>query len=389
VSSKRMNPTRVVLTGGGTGGHITPIVAVAHELKAQNPDCYIIYIGEKGSKFAGLTNGNETIDEVRTIFAGKLRRYHGESWLRRIFDVRTNFFNLRDAVYLTLGLLQSLFLIRRLKPDVVFLKGGFVGVPVGLSSAFWRIPFVTHDSDAMPGLANRMVAKWAKYHATGMPAEFYSYPKESTRYVGVLVGGDYRLVSEALQQQYKADVGIEPKSRVLLVTGGSLGARRLNDCFRRIADDLLNDYDDLYIVHQVGKGNLDVYEGYEHERLKVVEFLKPMYKYTGAADVVVTRAGANTLAELAVQGRALVVVPNPLLTGGHQLKNAELLVEKGAVLAVDETEFKQGPNKLDEATRILLSDEKRRHSLSSKLQDLSVPDAAAQLAVLLLEVGKH
>jgi UDP-N-acetylglucosamine--N-acetylmuramyl-(pentapeptide) pyrophosphoryl-undecaprenol N-acetylglucosamine transferase len=185
---------KIVLTGGGTGGHITPILALAHELKRLNPDAYITYIGEQGGKFAELTAGNPDIDEIRAVYAGKFRRYHGESWLQRLFDFKTNLFNLRDLFYFAIGTLQALIVIKRLKPDVVFLKGGFVGVPIGLATAFWRVPFVTHDSDALPGLANRLVARWARYHATGMPAEYYPYPRKSVRHVGVLVSDRHKHV---------------------------------------------------------------------------------------------------------------------------------------------------------------------------------------------------
>jgi UDP-N-acetylglucosamine--N-acetylmuramyl-(pentapeptide) pyrophosphoryl-undecaprenol N-acetylglucosamine transferase len=380
VSSKR-----ILLTGGGTGGHISPLLAVAHELKQIDPKCHVIYAGERNGKFAHMLNNNTDIDQVVTIFAGKFRRYHGESWLRRLADIKTNVLNLRDALYVVLGTLQSLFLVRRLKPDMVLLKGGFVGVPVGLASAFWHIPFITHDSDALPGLANRLVAQWARYHATGMPAEFYHYPPDSIRYVGVLTTADYKPVGAAEQGTYKKELSLPEKSRVLMVTGGSSGARRLNEGMRQVAPELLEDYKDLFIVHQVGQGQAHAYGKFSHERLQVLEFLQRLYRYSGAADVIVTRAGANAMAEFGVQGKACVVVPNPLLTGGHQLKNAENLVQHQAVLAVDETEFQKDTTALDRAIRKLLDDPALRRKLGKKLQAISIPDAAHNLALLLLE----
>ncbi|HTE58448.1 MAG TPA: glycosyltransferase [Verrucomicrobiae bacterium] len=379
-------PKRILLTGGGTGGHISPLLAVAHQLKKADPDCYVIYAGERNGRFAHMTDGNADIDKIVTIFAGKFRRYHGESWLRRLLDLKTIALNIRDAVYIVLGIIQGIFLVKKLRPDVVLLKGGFVGVPIGVASAFWRKPFVTHDSDAMPGLANRLVAKWAVYHATGMPAEFYTYPPESVRYVGVLTTADYKPVDAHLQAQYKKELSLPGKSRVLMITGGSTGARRLNDGMRQVVPGLLQDYADLFVIHQVGKGQADTYGDFSHERLEVLEFLQPLYRYSGAADVVVTRAGANALAEFGVQGKACVVVPNPLLTGGHQLKNAENLVRHNAVLVVDEADFKRDTSALDAAIRSLLQDPERRQKLASKLQDISIPDASRKLALLLLEV---
>lgn len=374
-----------MLTGGGTGGHITPIIAVARELKQLNPDCFIVYVGERGGQFAHLTNDVPEIDEVRTIFAGKFRRYYGESWLTRLLDIQTNLLNLRDLFLFGFGLLQSLFLVKRINPDVVFLKGGFVGVPIGLCSALWHKNIVTHDSDALPGLANRLVSRWVACHATGMPAKFYNYPAEKATYVGVLVSSEYQPVNATTLRKLKSTIGALPDSTVLLVTGGSLGSQRLNTAMKQLTPVLLDTYPGLQIIHQVGKGNESVYQDYVHDRLEVLEFLKPMYAYTGAADVVVTRAGANTLAELGVQGKACIVVPNPLLSGGHQLKNAAYLKEQNAVLVVDDVGLKKRTTELDTAIRSLLNDGALRENLQKKLRSLTVHDAANKLAVILLE----
>ena len=345
----------------------------------------MIYMGEHSGKFAHMVADNPDIDEIRTIRAGKFRRYHGESWFKRLLDVKTNVLNLRDFFYFLLGTLQALILMRRLKPDAILLKGGFVGVPAGLAAAFWKIPFVTHDSDTLPGLANRLVARWATYHATGMPAGFYHYPSQSVKYVGVLVSDSHKPVTSSQQAAFKRDLDIPPKSRLVLVTGGSGGAARINTAVKQLLSKLFEDYDDLYVVHQVGKGKAGVYRGYKHPRLRVYELLDSMYKYTGASDITITRAGANTLAELGVQGRAGIVVPNPLLTGGHQLTNARNLEEQGAVVVVNETTL---GSELDGAIRRLLDDAGVRHKLGSRLQAVTVLDATHQLAKVVLGVAQ-
>jgi UDP-N-acetylglucosamine--N-acetylmuramyl-(pentapeptide) pyrophosphoryl-undecaprenol N-acetylglucosamine transferase len=375
---------RIILSGGGTGGHITPLLAVAHELKKQDPDSYVIYIGEHNGKYAHLTANHKDIDEIHQVFAGKFRRYHGESWLTRILDIKTILLNILDAFRLLLGVLQSLFLIRRLKPDITLLKGGFVGVPVGLAAAFWHKPFITHDSDTVPGLANRLVSRWARYHATGMPPEFYSYPSESIRYVGVLVGADYQLVTPELQKSYRNQLNLAADAKIIVVTGGSGGAAAINKAVRAIAPDLLKSDENIHIIHQVGVGKGGEYKDFSHPRLRVFELLNPMYAYTGAADVVVTRAGANTMAELGVQGKACVVIPNPLLTGGHQLKNAEVWIAQDAVRVLDESSLKSEPKQLQEAVAELLSSSEEREKLGNSLERLTAKNAAQKLAALLL-----
>lgn len=377
----------ILLSGGGTGGHITPILAVAHELKQQDPTVRIVYVGEYGGKFGQLLEGNTDIDEFKTVFAGKFRRYHGESWFKRLLDVRTNLLNLRDLFLFGVGFMQSIWIVGRLRPDVTFLKGGFVGVPVGLGAVLWRRPFVTHDSDALPGLANRIVSRWAKYHATGMPAEFYKYPKEYTVHVGVLVGSSYVPVDGAMQKEYRKQLELPEDAEIVLVTGGSLGASAINQAISIIAPHMLEQDPNLYIVHQVGKGKQGVYGTYSHDRLRVLEFLQPMYMYTGASDVVVSRAGANTIAELGVQGRAVILVPNPILTGGHQTKNADHLLSKNAVEVVPEIELGSNAAVLESAITNLLTDSAKRTALGQTLQSITIPDAAHKLAKLLLDTA--
>jgi UDP-N-acetylglucosamine--N-acetylmuramyl-(pentapeptide) pyrophosphoryl-undecaprenol N-acetylglucosamine transferase len=347
-----------------------------------------VYVGERDGKFLHLTTDNPDFDSTYRIFAGKLRRYHGESLIKKVFDIKTNVLNIRDMFFVLLGFLQSLWILGTVKPSVVLLKGGYVGMPVGLAAAFRKIAYITHDSDAVPGLANRLVSKWARYHATGMPSEFYSYPRGLVRHVGVLVGKDYQPVTSVLKQQYRKDLSIPYEGRVLLITGGSLGASRLNVAVASIASKLLDSFPDLHIFHQVGKGNSGVYGSFQHNRLEVLEFLDRMHRYTGAADVVVTRAGANTLAELGVQGKACIVVPNPLLTGGHQLKNAEHLVQKNAVVSVDERDFSMDSTALYNEITSLLHDSHRRKQLAQKLQEITKSDASKELAMLLVDVAQ-
>lgn len=381
VATQDVHKPLIVLTGGGTGGHITPILAVAEELKQQR-DCWTVYIGERGNKFAELTDNHEAIDKTYSVFSGKYRRYFGESWLKRLLDIRTNFFNLRDGFMVVIGFVQAWLLLGELRPSVVFLKGGFVGVPVGLAAAARGIPIVTHDSDILPGLANRLVSRWVRIHAVAMPPETYAYPKDRTVQVGVLVERSYQSVTPEAQAGFKKTLGLPEKSLVLLVTGGSSGARAINVAMSSIAQRLLEGYKDLYIVQQVGKGRLTDFDGVTHPRLKLLEFLTPMYQYMGAADLVVTRASGNTLAELGVQAKPAIVIPSPVLADGHQLHNAAYLAEQGMAVVVQETEL---PNGLGAAISALLENEAERRRLAQKLQQSTSVDAAKKLAELLLK----
>ena len=361
-----------------------PILALAYELKQLQPGCQIIYVGERQGGFVRLTANSPAIDDHYAISAGKFRRYHGESLLRRLTDLKTIALNLRDMGRVLRGISQAWRLLGKLDPDVVFLKGGFVGVPVGVAAALRRMPIVTHDSDATAGLANRLVSRWTRLHATALSAEYYPYPPAKVQTVGVLVEPSFQAVTASAQAGFKRQLNLPEQAPVLLITGGSLGAQRLNQAVAGIAAPLLEAHPSLHIIHQVGQGKAGVYGDYRHDRLQVLEFLAPMAAYTGAADVVVARASANTLAELGVQGKACIAVPSPYLSGGHQLKNAQRLAEQGAAVVIAEAMLHDPQQGLLPVITELLASQSRREQLGRVLQSQTIPDAAHRLAVLLL-----
>lgn len=386
---------KVVVTGGGSGGHITPILAVAHELKQLAPDITIEYIGQRGDNLADVPARDKNIAAVYAVSAGKFRRYHGEG-LRQLLDVKTLLLNIRDAFRVIAGIFQSRRLLRKLCPDVIFIKGGFVGVPVGLAAAWLHIPFVTHDSDALPGLANRLIARWANKHAVALPKEVYAYPPNKTVTVGVPVTADYQLVTSELQVKYRREIQVSNDVPMVFIVGGGLGAQRVNEAIAAGVPKLLQEFPNVRIVHGVGRANeARMTERYASlvpaenvSQITVVGFLHDVYRYSGAADVVVTRAGATNLAEFAVQGKACIVVPNPVLTGGHQLKNAAFLEAQQATEQVSEADIERDPLILTERIIALLHNPERRTELGRKFTAFGHPNAARELAELLLNEAK-
>ena len=309
--------------------------------------------------------------------------------MSRLIDIKTIGLNIRDSLQVLIGIVQAWVLLGRIKPDVVFLKGGYVGVPIGLAAAARHIKIVTHDSDALPGLANRLVSRWASVHATALAANYYPYPSQKVRPVGVLVEHTYKPVNEASQTEYKKQLGLPEDAPLLLITGGSSGAQRINNVVTGFMDELLKAHPALYVIHQVGQGQTDAYKGYLHPRLKIMGFMKPMYIYTGAANLIVTRAGGNAMAEFGTQGKACVVIPNPDLTGGHQLKNATLLEKQGAAKVIYEPDMLDAHKGLLPAIEWLLSDAAARNKLATNLRAITIFDAAPKLAQLLLSGKDH
>lgn len=382
----------IVLTGGGSGGHITPILAVAAELKRLEPATRIIYIGQRGDSLGDLPGQDPNIDAVHTVRAGKFRRYHGEG-LRQMLDVPTTLKNIRDLAYVAIGLLQSWRLIGRLRPDIVFSRGGFVSVPVALGAWWRRVPYITHDSDPIPSLANRLIARGAQLHAVAYPAELYPYPAAKTVTTGIPLSNKFVPVTPALRHTYREAIGLAPQTPLLFIIGGGLGSQRVNRAVAEILPHLLHDFDTLEVVQVVGRANEAEMQRYYREKLtpgeegrvQVLGFIPDVYRYSGAADVVITRAGATNLAEFALQGKACIVIPSPFLAAGHQLKNGAYLAEQGAALVLNEAELTADPNRLAKQVTQLLRSPGQIDALATRLAAFAHPGAAATIAKLLLE----
>lgn len=382
----------IVLTGGGSGGHITPVLAVADALKQIDSRTTIIYVGQKGDSLGDIPLKDPNIDRVYTVRAGKFRRFHGEG-LRQLLDLKVLFLNVRDLFYVVIGTFQSWRLMRRLNPDIVFSRGGFVSVPVTIGAKLNGIPYITHDSDSIPSLANRLIARWARLHAVALDEKLYPYPREKTVKTGIPLNKHFKPINAELQNKYRSQINIPKEAKMLFVIGGGLGSQDINHAVADIVPHLLNDYKDLYIVHAAGRINEEeLRERYKEtisdtnqKRLQVFPFLEDVYLYSGAADIVITRAGATNLAEFEVQGKACIIIPSSFLAGGHQLKNANYLEEQGAALVLDMDDLVADPNRLAKSIISLLNDEQKRSALSKKFKQLGQPDAAHTIARLILE----
>lgn len=352
-------------------------MAVARELKKQVPDCRIVCVSERGGKFQHLITQEAAFDSCYFISAGKFRRYHGESFVKKITDIKTLLLNVRDFFRFLRGTIQAKKVIRKTRPDVVFIKGGFVSVPVGFAAARRKIPIITHDSDTIPGLANRLVAKWATKHATGMPANLYAYPQSKTVYTGVPIGSDFRHITPERKVEARSSLGIPKDAEMIFFTGGSQGALQLNEAVEKQYEDILGLSKNLFIFHQVGKDNL---LSSIPKRVKQFEYIENIQTFMAAADIVVCRASATTITELSIQGKPVVLVPAAFLAGGHQVKNADYLLKQNAVLLADETV----PDSIYRAIEKLLAEPNLQKTLAENLHKTIKTDATREIVALLL-----
>ena len=372
------------------------MLAVASEIKKLNPEIKIIYVGQKGDSLGEIAKSNDNLDKFYSIRAGKFRRYN-ESVIKQLLDLPTIIKNIRDAVFLIVGFIESYVIIAREKPSVVFSRGSFVAVPVSLASKMNKVQYVTHDSDPIPSLANKILSKWAKLHLTALPIELYPYPSENTINTGIPLNKKFVQIDKKIMETYRKELNIPLKAKVLFAIGGGLGAEEINISLSDIAGHLLDQHKDLYIYNVVGMKNEkrynDIYDKNLSEdnrsRMKVIGFTDTVYLYSGASDVVITRAGATNLAEFAVQNKACIIIPGVHLTSGHQVENAKILADKNAAVLFNGGNLESGGNRLANAINSLLSDPKRRKELENNIKEFSKPNASTVIAKKLIEISSQ
>ena len=375
--------------GGGTGGHVTPIRPVLVELKKLNSNIQTHMIGHRGDGFSDRLSSDPNLDGQSLIFAGKWRRYANRSKIANLLDIKMTLLNVRDVFYIGIGFVQALWILKKFSPDAVFIKGGYVGVPVGLACQLLKIEYITHDSDALPGLANRFIAPKASLNAVGAPASYYSYPESKIKPVGVPIASGHAPSSAIDRKHAKSSLNLDPGLPVLLVTGGSLGARRINNAILENAEAICSR---AQIVHITGASNLaEVNEAVSQlppqtrGHYRTIDFTDKMTDYIKAADLVVTRAGATSVAELCASAKPAVFIPAAQLA--DQIKNVDVLRSEGLEVVM-ESEFAEDSVVLADKLISLLSDTKKLKFLSEAALKNAKPRAARDIAEIIVSLNK-
>lgn len=306
---------KIVLTGGGTAGHVTPNIALVPALRNDGYEVY--YIGS----YTGIEK--ELVEKEGIpyygISSGKLRRY---------FDVK----NFSDPFRVAKGYFEAKKVLKKLSPDIIFSKGGYVSVPVVLAAHALGIPAVIHESDMTPGLANRIAGKGATAFCCNFPETMKYLPSDKAHLTGSPIR---QMLFDGSREKGLSFAGLSGEKPVLLIICGSLGSVSVNTMVREILPDLIRTFD---IIHLTGKGNLDEalvgkYDGYRQFEY-INEELPDLF---AAADMVISRAGANAICELLALAKPNVLVPLPASASrGDQLLNAASFEKQGFSVVVDQ-----------------------------------------------------
>lgn len=365
---------KILFTGGGTGGHVFPLVAIAREIRRIYPkkDLEFYYLGPKDD--FGVVMLQQEDFAIKTIVSGKLRRY---------FDFQ-NFIDI--AFKIPFGVLQSLFFMKQIKPDLVFSKGGSGSIAVTYSAKFLKIPVFIHESDVVPGLSNQQTSKWARKIFTSFEKTEY-FDSRSTTLVGnpirkEILDGDKKTAGEMFNLTFEKPI--------FLVIGGSQGAESINDFFLRILDEFLKKYE---VIHVTGQANFkqdeaeseavvnkDLLKYYHPIGFLNEEKIKHAYK---AADIIVSRAGSGSIFEIAAVGKPSILIPLPSAAGDHQSKNAFIYSETGAAISLEQDNLT--PNLFMEKIELLFLHPEKLDEMKQSALSFAKPLAARAVAREILE----
>ena len=352
---------KIIISGGGTGGHIFPAISIANEIMRKDPNAEILFVGALGK-----------MEMERVPQAGYKIEGLPVAGLKR----KLSFSNLLLPFKVLRSLRIAGSIIDRFNPNVVVGVGGYASAPLLWMAGRRGIPYLIQEQNSYAGLANRILSKKASVICTAYEGMGRFFPEEKILVTGNPVRDGIALTTLALKAEGKQFFGIADNERVLLVTGGSLGARTLNTAVQ----DWIKSHENcsFRIIWQTGKFYKEEMDAFVTSNRRAYvnhfAFLDRMDLAIAAADVIVTRAGAGTISELSIAGKACIFVPSPMVAEDHQTHNAMTLVKKGAAMMIKDSEA--GEYLMNSAAE-LLEDRLRIEELEEKIKQMAYTDAAS------------
>lgn len=377
-------PKKFIISGGGTGGHIFPAVAIANALKKNIPDCEILFVGAEGR-----------MEMQKVPEAGYAIKGLPIAGLQRSLDVK----NLLLPFKVLKSVTMAMKIISDFKPDVAIGVGGYASAPLLFAAKLKGIPYVIQEQNSYAGITNKILGKWANKICVAYDGMQNFFPKEKIVFTGnpvrAAISGSKVTKQEALQFFDLAE-----NKKTVLVIGGSLGARTINQSMDAGIEKI--NAENIQLIWQTGKGYFetakqslvreDTNQGTNSTprlvssltSIKVFDFIKQMDMAYAAADIIISRAGALSVSELCIVGKPCVLVPSPNVAEDHQTKNAMALVIKNAAVLVKDMEAKE---KLISTLLELIKDETQQNQLAQNIQQLAIANADERIVKQILKLN--
>ncbi len=361
---------RIIVSGGGTGGHIFPALSIANALKRLMPDVEILFVGAEGKMEM------EKVPEAGYQIVGLPVR-----GLQR----KLTFENVKVLINLWKSLRKAKRILKDFKPDVVVGVGGYASGPIGRVAAKAGVPLILQEQNSYAGVTNKLLSKYACKICVAYDGMERFFAKNKIVFTGNPVRKDLLQIQNKREEGMQF-YGLDSMKKTILVTGGSLGAGTLNKAVKKHLNSIAN-WDNVQILWQCGSYyyndlNKELREGLP-KNVCLTAFLKRMDLAYACADVVVARAGAGTISELCLLSKAAILVPSPNVAEDHQTKNAMALVNKGAAIMLRDVEAE---DKLGDVLTSLLADEAKMDDLRNQIGKLAVHDSDVKIAKEIMEI---
>jgi UDP-N-acetylglucosamine--N-acetylmuramyl-(pentapeptide) pyrophosphoryl-undecaprenol N-acetylglucosamine transferase len=357
---------KFILSGGGTGGHIYPAIAIANELKLRFPDAEFLFVGAQ-----------DKMEMQKVPQAG----YAIEGlWIAGI-QRKLTLQNIMFPFKLISSLWKSRKIIKRFKPDAVIGTGGFASGPLLQMANSMNIPTVIQEQNSYPGITNKMLSKKANAICVAYENLERFFPKDKIVFTGNPVRQDL-LDVDSKRNEGIAYFKLDAAKKTLLVLGGSLGARRINQLIEKELDFLLSN--EIQIYWQCGKLYYDDYKKYnDKQNVQVVAFIDRMDLIYAAADFVISRAGASSVSELCLVGKPTIFIPSPNVSEDHQTKNAKAIVDKNGAILLKESEL---DGTFETTFSDLISNNNKQNELSQNIKSLAKPNATKDIVEQIIKL---
>ena len=352
---------KVLLSGGGTGGHVYPAIAIANKIKEENPDCEILFVGtEKGIE-----------SEIVPKYGYELKTVTVQGFRRKI-----DFENVKRVFKLCKGLEQSRRIVKKYKPDIVIGTGGYVSGPVLFNSALNKTVTIVHEQNSFPGVTNKILSKVVTRVLTSFEDSHERFPEESRNKL-VLTGNPVRKeILQARKSTSRKKLGISEDKKMVLCYGGSGGSEEINDAMRLVINNMVKE--DIAFIFATGKLYYDEFmESLGEISLKsyqrVMPYLDNMADGLSASDIVIGSAGAISLAEITALGKPSIIIPKAYTAENHQEYNAKSIESQGAGIAILEKNLT--PERLNEVVFKLLGDRELLIDMANASKSIGKPQA--------------